>query len=90
MPAHEFYPELFRDNAESRLELKTTMTGNHAGQVVVAFWFDFDWTLADGTPAPFTVIDIAHLDDAGKITELVIVYDTHPIRAAFEKQRPGK
>lgn len=64
------------------------MAGEHAEQVVVAFWFSFDWTLADGTPAPFAVIDVAHLDHEGKITELDIVYGTHPSRGASRCSGP--
>ena len=49
LTAREFYPALFLDTASSRLRLRSTMTGGHDGARVVAFWFDFDWTLANGT-----------------------------------------
>lgn len=52
LPARDFYPALFVDTAESRLTLRTTMTGELNGQPVISFWFDFDWTLANGEPAP--------------------------------------
>ncbi|WP_444978803.1 nuclear transport factor 2 family protein [Acrocarpospora macrocephala] len=87
LPAQEFYPALFADTSESRLTLRATMTGKRDGRTVVSFWFDFDWTLASGEPAPFTVVDVAELDDEGRITRLHIVYDTAPIRGAFERQR---
>jgi len=51
----------------------------------VAFWFDFGWVLADGTPAPFTVVDIAELTEDGLIANLHIIYDTSPIRGDFEQ-----
>jgi len=50
---------------------------------LIAFWFDFDWTLADGTPAPFSAVDIAELDGDGRIRSLHIVYDTFGVRSAF-------
>jgi steroid delta-isomerase len=87
MPATEFYPVLFADTGQSRLTLRTTMEGQLDGLPVVSFWFDFDWTLANGEPAPFTVVDVAELDADGLVTTLHIVYDTAPIRAAFERQR---
>ncbi len=87
MPAAEFYPALFADTSEARLTLRATMTGEAGGQPVISFWFDFDWTLANGEPAPFTVVDVAELDDAGLITTLHIVYDTAPIRDAFGRQQ---
>ena len=86
LPAVEFYPALFADTGQSRLTLRTTMEGQLSGLPVVSFWFDFDWTLANGEPAPFTVVDVAELDADGLITTLHIVYDTAPIRAAFERQ----
>lgn len=86
LPATEFYPALFADTEESRLTLRTTMEGTLGGLPVVSFWFDFDWTLANGEPAPFTVVDVAELDVEGLITTLHIVYDTAPVQAAFERQ----
>lgn len=84
MPASEFYPALFADTTESKLTLKTVLHGEHDGSPTVAFWFDFDWTLANGSPAPFSVVDIAKLNPDGLITELHIIYDTAAIRPLFE------
>ena len=86
LPAAEFYPALFADTGQSRLTLRTTMEGRLGDLPVVSFWFDFDWTLANGEPAPFTVVDVAELDGDGLIATLHIVYDTAPIRAAIERQ----
>lgn len=84
LPASEFYPKLFADTAESRLHLRRVFASDDNS---IAFWFDFDWTLADGTPAPFSVVDIAELDGEGRIAQLHIVYDTAPLRGAFESAR---
>jgi len=81
----DFYRELFADTAASVLSLRTTLTSGDG--TTIAFWFDFDWTLADGTPAPFSVVDVAELDENGRITRLTIVYDTHPLRDAWDAQR---
>ena len=89
MPAAEFYPVLFADTASSRLTLRTTMTGSTEGRTIVSFWFDFDWILSTGKPAPFTVVDVAELNEAGLVERLHIVYDTHPIRDAFNDTRVG-
>ena len=86
LPAAEFYPQLFADTGESNLTPLTTMSGERDGRTVISFWFDFDWTLASGEPAPFTVVDVAELDEGGLIEHLHIVYDTAPIRAAFDRQ----
>ncbi|MEG9227251.1 nuclear transport factor 2 family protein [Aeromicrobium sp. Sec7.5] len=86
MPAAEFYPALFADTAQSVLTLRATMLGGTDELPVISFWFDFDWTLANGDPAPFTVVDVAELDAEGRISTLHIVYDTAPIREAFARQ----
>lgn len=90
MPAAEFYPALFADTASSRLTLRATVTGSTEGRTIVSFWFDFDWTLATGEPAPFTVVDVAELDEHGLIERLHIVYDTFPIRDAFNNAHDGE
>lgn len=89
LTARDFYPSLFADTAESVLTLRKTLIGSpdEAGGTTVAFWFDFAWVLADGTPAPFTVVDVAELDRDGRISRLHIVYDTHPLRDAWGRQR---
>ena len=87
MSATDFYPALFADTAESELTLRATMVGGTDERPVISFWFDFDWTLASGEPAPFSVVDVAELDSDGRIQTLHIVYDTAPIRAAFDRRR---
>ena len=80
VPATEFYPRLFADTRAATLTLRATL----GGPGLVAFWFDFDWTLVDGTPAPFEVVDIAELDGGGRIRALHIIYDTVRVRPAFQ------
>jgi len=83
LPAREFYPALFEDTAASVVTLRKLMVSDDFS--TIAFWFDFDWVLADGSPAPFTVVDVAELRD-GLITALHIVYDTYPLRDAWTAQ----
>ena len=85
VPARDFYPRLFRDTAQSTLRLRSVMVGETTDRrPTVGFWFDFDWTLSDGTRAPFTVVDVAELDHEQRIESLHILYDTAPLRAEFE------
>jgi len=81
----EFYPVLFADTQSSRLTLRSVMRDVDGGPVV-SFWFRFDWVLADGAPAPFTVVDVAELAPDGRIEKLHIVYDTAAVREAFDAQ----
>lgn len=83
--ASDFYPELFADTGAAVLTLRGTMTGTSAtGSPLLSFLFHFDWTLPNGTPAPFDVVDVAELADDGRIQAIRIVYDTVDVRPAYE------
>ena len=85
LPATEFYPALFADTGAAELTLLGTMRGESvAGRAMISFLFHFDWQLPGGTHAPFDVVDVAELDDSGRIASLRIVYDTVTVRPAFE------
>lgn len=85
LPAAQFYALLFEDTGSAALTLRSVMRGVDAdGYTVVSFWFHFDWRLPDGTPAPFDVVDVARLDNDGRVVELNIIYDTVDVRPAFE------
>jgi steroid delta-isomerase len=87
MPAAEFYPVLFADTASSRLTLRTTMTGSTEGRTIVSFWFDFDWILSTGKPAPFTVVDVAELNEAASSRDCTS--SMTPIRSGMPSTPPA-
>ena len=46
-------------------------------------YFQYDWTVRDGTLITFKVMDLFTFDPAsGKVTRLDLIYDTHPIRVS--------
>lgn len=51
------------------------------GHPRVAAYFIYDWALKDGSTATFECVDIFEFDADGAIEKMIIVYDTHPIRA---------
>ncbi|WJS91296.1 nuclear transport factor 2 family protein [Microbacterium testaceum] len=81
-----FYPVLFADTQSSKLTLLSVMR-DLSGAPILSFWFRFDWVLADGSPAPFTVVDVAELAPDGRIETLHIVYDTAEVRQTFDAGR---
>ncbi|EOT1824008.1 nuclear transport factor 2 family protein [Vibrio vulnificus] len=84
--ATDFYPELFGDTRSSKITLNGVMEGKSTRECtdLISIWFDFDWTLANGEPAPFNVVDVLEVDkDSRLITKLNIVYDTFNIRRSF-------
>ncbi|MFS8978285.1 nuclear transport factor 2 family protein [Cupriavidus necator] len=49
--------------------------------VRVAAYFRYDWTLNDGRMVDFTCVDVfSFRRDSVRISEMHIVYDTHPLR----------
>jgi len=83
VPAAKFYKDLLKDTAESKLTLINLFTGENPNTAAVHF--QFDWTLSDGTAAPFEVVDVCTFSPDGKIQELKIIYDSAKTRPAFEK-----
>jgi hypothetical protein len=46
-------------------------------------YFQYDWTVRDGTLITFKVMDLFSFEPGtGKIAYLDLIYDTHPIRAS--------
>lgn len=89
-PATEFYPALFADTSRAQLTLLGVMEGRtEQGAALVSFWFHFDWRLPSGAAAPFDVVDVAELDEDGRIAALRLVYDTVTVRPAFERETGG-
>lgn len=86
LPAADFYPALFKDTAAAKLNLRASMSGSRDGHEVVALWLDWVWTLASGESTRAMAVDIAELDESGSISHFYIVWDSAPIREAFNRQ----
>lgn len=85
LPADRFYPALFADSSPSRTTLRRVYADPDEPREV-ALAFHYDWTLADGTPAPFDVVDLVRLTvDGDRIEQLTICYDTAPLREAWRR-----
>jgi hypothetical protein len=85
MPAARFYPALFADSAPSRTVLRRVYVDPDEPREV-ALAFHYDWTLGDGTAAPFDVVDLVTLTaDHGLIERLTICYDTAPLRESWRR-----
>ena len=83
VPAPKFYKDLFEDTAESKITPLNVFTSENPN--VAAAHFQFDWTLADGTPVPFEVVDVFRFSDDGKVKELKIIYDSAKTKPAFDQ-----
>lgn len=86
-PAADFYRELFEDTDHSILTPLRIFTdpANRSG----AAYFLYEWVMNNGRHVSFPVVDLFDFDEAGRILQLTIIYDTALTRAAFAEQRGG-
>ncbi|MCB1337679.1 MAG: nuclear transport factor 2 family protein [Maritimibacter sp.] len=84
-PAAEFYAALFADTEASDTTLLNIFDSAGDGGAV-ALHFRYGWTLADGTPVSFEVVDVIELTEArDAFARLTIIYDTAPLRADWSR-----
>ena len=56
---------------------------SHGAKNHATAYFQYDWTVRDGTLISFKVMDLFTFDpETAKVTHLDLIYDTHPIRAS--------
>ena len=82
MPAGPFFDRLAGASAKNvitPIDIFLSSSGkNHA-----TAYFQYDWTVRDGTLITFKVMDLFTFEPASdQVTYLDIIYDTHPIRAS--------
>lgn len=81
MAASPFFDRLSDASAENVITpidiFISTSHQNHA-----TCYFQYDWTVRDGTLITFKVMDLfSFADDTNKVGHLDLIYDTHPIRS---------
>jgi len=84
--ASEFYKELFKDTAKSKITLLNLFTSKNNRNVGAAH-FLYEWMLKEGTPTSFECVDIFKFSDDCKIKYLTIIYDTYKTRQRFEEMK---
>jgi hypothetical protein len=82
MPAAPFFERLAAASAKNvitPIDIFVSDSGkNHA-----TAYFQYDWTVRDGSLITFKVMDLFTFEpDGDKVTYLDIIYDTHPIRVS--------
>lgn len=81
MSAQSFYQDLFQDTTESQTKLIDIFYGT---KNLIACYFQYDWTLKDGTLYTFYCVDVFEISCNNKFQKLRIIYDTAGIRSTFE------
>ena len=82
--ASDFYRNLFKDTAKSKITLLDIFTSENSEDVGAAY-FRYEWTLKDGDTISFEFVDVFEFSEKGKIKKLKIIYDTYKVRQIFGK-----
>ena len=82
MPASPFFDRLAGVSASNVITPIDIFLSN-SGKNHATAYFQYDWTVRDGTLITFKVMDLfTFAPGSDQVTYLDIIYDTHPIRAS--------
>lgn len=82
MSAGPFFDRLAGASAKNVITPIDIFTSD-SGQNHATAYFQYDWTVRDGTLITFKVMDLFTFErDSDRVTYLDLIYDTHPIRAS--------
>ena len=88
LPVREFVAKVAASSKGSKLTVHDVLVSAEGHLRAVAY-YNYDWTLKDGTHVAFDCADVFNFDRAsGHIESIVLVYDTQPVRGAVEKKYP--
>jgi ketosteroid isomerase-like protein len=83
MLASDFYRDLFKDTAESKITLLDIFHNEDFS--AAAIHFKYHWKLVSGEDVPFEVVDVIKFTDNGLIKEIKIIYDTAATKSGFDR-----
>lgn len=75
-----FYSKLADASGNSSITLLDLFQSTQ-GNCTANAYFRYDWVLRDGSKVSFDCVDVFDFNAQGLIEKLVIIYDTHQIRA---------
>jgi ketosteroid isomerase-like protein len=79
--AREFFPKVVAASSATRLSVHDVLVSAEGHPRAVGY-FLYEWWLGDGSKVSFECADVFNFNPStGKIESLIILYDTHPIRA---------
>jgi uncharacterized protein with von Willebrand factor type A (vWA) domain len=88
LPVRDFIEKVASASGASRLAVHDVLVSAEGHLRAVAY-YNYDWSLKDGTRVSFDCADVFNFDPAtGHIASVVLVYDTHLIRGAVDKKYP--
>ncbi|MBS0295719.1 MAG: nuclear transport factor 2 family protein [Proteobacteria bacterium] len=83
MNAHEFHRVFFADTDRTKPQVRGLFDHANNGQGA-ALHLSFSWTFADQETVEFEAVDLFELSPEGRFRKLTIVYDSQPVRKAWQ------
>ena len=81
MRADEFFPQLARASSNNKITPIDVFVSESGANHAVAY-FEYDWTMADGSSVVFKVMDLfVFASSSNQFASLEIISDTHPTRS---------
>jgi ketosteroid isomerase-like protein len=88
LPVRNFVAKVAASSSGATLTVHDVLVSAEGHLRSVAY-YEYDWSLKDGTRVAFDCADVFNFDPAtGRIASIVLVYDTHPVRGVVDKKYP--
>jgi hypothetical protein len=80
MRPQPFFTQVVGASGQSRIETLDILVSAQGAPRAIGY-FIYHWQLKDGSVVHFHCADVFDFDAQGRIARMIIVYDTHPVRA---------
>ena len=88
LPVREYVAKVARASSNAHLTVYDVLVSAEGHLRAVAY-YQYDWSLTDGTRVSFDCADVFNFDaESGHIESIVLVYDTQPVRLAVADKYP--
>ena len=88
VPVREYVNKVAGASSRAKLTVYDVLVSAEGHLRAVAY-YQYDWSLKDGSNVKFDCADIFNFDpESGHIESIVLVYDTDPVRAVVENKYP--
>jgi len=88
LPVRDYVAKVAGASSNAKLTVYDVLVSAEGHLRAVAY-YQYDWSLKDGTRVSFDCADVFNFDpESGHIESIVLVYDTHPVRGAVEHRYP--
>ena len=88
VPVRDYVNKVASSSSRAKLTVYDVLVSAEGHLRAVAY-YQYDWSLRDGSNVKFDCADIFNFDpESGHIESIVLVYDTDPVRAVVEDKYP--